>query len=106
MSFTGDGRYEVSLKNKLRDSVKNIHCLVIVCDTKGSPIDFDLLTYSGVIPGGLAKRVSAQVAASAEMLNTPEPRFPYRNPPMAATGRMEFRILYFEIVEGGGIGDK
>ena len=107
-SSTGNGSFSLSLRNNLRDAVRGVYCLAIFSGNDGGPIDIALVEFGGVIPAGLAKRVTGRVDESVEMLNTPEPRFPYRKPPVPAKGRIEFRVLYFDIVnpdEPAGKGD-
>jgi len=87
-----NGYFTFSLSNHLRDSVKNIHCLVIFYDNADNPIDFTLVKYSGQIPPGLAKRVEGKVEASVE-----EMLHPYHG--NRKGGRVEFRILDFQIIE-------
>jgi hypothetical protein len=84
------GGYTMSLRNKLRENVKNVYCLVIFYDTQGDPIDIDAVQYQGVIPAGLAKRVTSRVDGSIQKLTTA----------VGATSpqtKVEFRILDFEI---------
>jgi hypothetical protein len=78
--------YSFSLRNQLRESVKNVYCLVVFTDSKGSPIDIDVVRYSGVIPAGLAKRVKSRVEGSIGQLTK------------WSSSAVEFRILDFEIV--------
>ena len=60
------GKYSFSLRNQLRDNVKNVYCLVVFYDSQGSPIDVDVLEFSGVIPAGLARRVTSEVDESVQ----------------------------------------
>jgi len=80
------GSYSFSLHNKLRESVKNVRCLVVFRDAKGSPIDIDVVQYAGVIPAGLAKRTKSEVDPSIGVVTDWKP------------SSAEFRILDFEIV--------
>ncbi len=91
--FGFSGKYTLSFRNQLRDNVKNVHCLVIFYDAKGSPIDVDVVRYDGVIPGGLAKRVNSEVDKSLQDLTT-DTDAGAKSP----RTRVEFRILNFEIV--------
>jgi len=97
-STDGHGEFSLSLRNNLRDAVRGVYCLAIFCDKEGKPIDVALIEFRGTIPGGLAKRVTGRVEQSVEMLNTPDPKFPYRNPPLANKHPIEFRVLYFDLV--------
>ncbi|TYP00353.1 trypsin-like peptidase [Geothermobacter ehrlichii] len=85
------GEYAISLRNKLRDNVRNIYCLVIFYDSQGYPIDVDVVHHRGVIPAGLAKRVTSRVDGSVQKLTTPVGS-------MSPRTKIEFRILDFEIV--------
>ena len=92
LSFPYNGKYSFSLKNQLRESIKNVFCLVIVYDSQNSPIDLSVIKYPGVIPPGLAKRVSGRTDGSVQKLTTPR-----RN--ATPNTKFEFRILDFQIVE-------
>lgn len=86
------GEYSFSLRNKLRNPVENVFCLVVFYDRNGEPIDIDIVKYRGIIPAGLAKRVTSEVDDSIQELTTSEG---------SATPhtKVEFRILDFEIIE-------
>jgi hypothetical protein len=93
-SYAQMGDYSFSLVNKLRDPVRNVYCLTVFYDKQGTPLDVQVTHYSGVIPGGLAKRITGKVDQSVERLNAD-----IRNmPPHPPGGKIEFRILDFEIV--------
>jgi len=94
-SYSQNGDFSLSLVNQLRDTVKQVYCLVIFHDTKGSPIDMSVVQYPGVIPPGLARRVKGNVTDSSEKLNSPGGNLPPRKP----KGKVEFRILNFEVSE-------
>lgn len=91
--YTGlqSGEYAFSLRNQLRENVKNVYCLVIFYDAQNNPIDVDVVRYQGIIPAGLAKRVTSKVDGSVQKLTTA------RNT-MSPRTKVEFRILDFEIV--------
>ena len=55
-SVSIDLRYTFSLRNKLRENIKNIHYLVIFYDKSGDPIDVNIEVFSEIIPAGLARR--------------------------------------------------
>lgn len=86
------GNYSFSLRNKLRENVKNVSCLVIFYDRQAIPIEFDLVQYRGIIPGGLSKRVRSEVDRSVRTLTGGGLDKPSRT-------RIEFRILDFQITE-------
>ncbi len=99
-SIFANGEYSFSLVNKLREPVQKIYCLVVFHDVQGNPIDVAITGYSGIIAGGLAKRVKGQVDESVEKLNNPTPAFPYvPNPPRRPKGKIEIRILDFQIAQ-------
>ena len=56
--------YTFSLRNRLRESVRNVHCLVIFYDLSGDPIDIDVVEFQGPIYAGTAKRVKSNVSDS------------------------------------------
>jgi len=85
------GQYALSLRNQLRENVKNVHCLVIFYDAQGNPIDVDVVRYKGLIPGGLAKRVTSSVDGSVQRLTT---ALGSMNP----RTKVEFRVLNFDVV--------
>ena len=62
------GSYSFSLRNQLRDNVKNVYCLLVFRDSQGKPLDVDVVQFNGVIPAGLAKRVTSSVDASIGVL--------------------------------------
>jgi hypothetical protein len=81
------GFFTFSLRNQLRENVKNVYCLVAFYDLQGSPIDVDVVQYRGLIPPGLAKRVESKVHPSVGVLTK------WRS------SAVEFRILDFQIVD-------
>jgi hypothetical protein len=99
-----DGEFSFTLQNRLRDSVKNIYCLVVFYDRNDTPIDFAATHYKGTIPGGLGKRIAGVVDSSVKRLTTiPTPEnasesIPVFSYPAPAT-KIEFRVLDFEIDE-------
>ena len=86
------GDYSFSLRNQLRENVRNVYCLVIFYDTQGDPIDVDVVHFRDPIPAGLAKRVKSKVDDSVQELTT---RYGSKVPHT----KVEFRILHFEIME-------
>lgn len=102
-SITQSGDFSLSLHNRLRESVKDVYCLVIIYDPKGSPIDFALIQYNSSIPPGLAKRVKGRVEEVSEQLNSPPQggyhgAHPSWHPPRTPRSKIEIRILYFDII--------
>ena len=86
------GSYAFSLRNQLRENVRNVYCFVIFYDTQGDPIDVDVVHFRDPIPAGLAKRVKSEVDGSVQELTT---RLRSKTPHT----KVEFRILDFEIIE-------
>lgn len=86
------GSYAFSLRNRLRENVRNVYCFVIFYDEQNEPIDVDIVHFQGLIPAGLAKRVKSLVDRSTQKLTT---LFPSKTPHT----KVEFRILDFEIME-------
>jgi hypothetical protein len=114
--FTWDGliggQYSFSIHNLLRESVKDVSCLVIFYDKANSPVDFSQVTYSVTIPGGLSKRVTGMVGDSTRMLSSPPAQsdlaIPVTGWPTDSTRlqispppepKVEIRILNFQIVQ-------
>ena len=86
------GKYSFSLRNRLRESVRNVYCFVIFYDAQGDPIDVDVVQLRGPIPAGLAKRVDSEVHSSVQELTT-------RLGSKVPHTKVEIRVLDFEIVE-------
>ena len=84
------GDYALTLRNQLRENVRNVYCLIVFYDAEGSPIDVDPVRYEGTIPGGLAKRITSKVDGSVQKLTTARGS-------MSPRTRIEFRVLNFEI---------
>jgi len=80
------GQYSFSLRNQLRESVKNVYCLIVFRDVQGNPIDVDLFRFNGLIPAGLAKRVTSSVPGSIGVLTKWQ------------DSAAQVRILDFEII--------
>ncbi|MGQ9569613.1 MAG: S1C family serine protease [Thermodesulfovibrionales bacterium] len=86
------GNYAFSLRNQLSESVKDVYCLVVFYDRSDRPIDVDIVRYSGLVPAGLAKRVTSKVDGSVQKLTT---AYGSSTP----TTKVEFRILDFRIID-------
>ena len=86
------GSYAFSLRNQLRENVRDVYCFVIFYDAQGDPIDVDIVHLRDPIPAGLAKRVKSEVDGSVQELTT-------RQGAMSPHTKVEFRILDFEIIE-------
>ncbi len=85
------GEYTFSLRNKLRDDITDIYCLVIFYSKYDNiePIDFDIIHYNSIIPGNLAKRIGGAVDHSTVDFSTVSDEDIPR--------KVEFRILDFRI---------
>lgn len=94
-----DGHFSFSLFNRLRESIKNVHCLIVFYDQQGGPLDVQMIRYPGVIPAGLAKRITGRVDNSVERLNSHSNNSGYSPPPRSPKGKVEFRVLNFDISE-------
>ena len=86
------GNYSFSLRNRLRESVRNVYCFVIFYDVQNDPIDVDAVQLRGPIPAGLAKRVDSEVHSSVQELTT-------RLGSKVPHTKVEIRVLDFDIVE-------
>lgn len=97
-SASESGSYSFSLVNKLREPVRDINCIIVFHDVQGNPIDVSVKRFYGSLPPGLAKRVTGLVDESVEKLNTP-PAVPYVPPPRKPRGKVEIRVLGFQITQ-------
>jgi len=88
--YSQSGNYSFSINNRLRESVKNVYCLIIFYDNKQKPIEIDVVQFNGIIPGGLARRVTSKVHGSIQELTT--------STGTSTTKLIEFRVLDFRIV--------
>jgi S1-C subfamily serine protease len=89
------GGYTFSLRNALRNAVKEVYCLVIFYDAQDKPVDIDVIRYKGLIPGGLARRVEGMVDGSIRYLTN---SVPSGSPIFQPRTRYEFRVLDFRIL--------
>lgn len=92
-----DGGFTLSLKNNLDSTIRDAFVLVLFCDNSGDVIDFTVVTYSGLIPAGVGKRVQGEVDSSTKQLTTPVSRsnqFMYSDRPST---KLEFRTLGFTL---------
>lgn len=92
LAHAQSGYYSFSLRNQLRENVRNVYCLVIFYDAQGEPIEVDVVHFQDPIPAGLAKRVDSKVHNSVQELTT---RVGLKTPHT----KIEFRILDFGIIE-------
>lgn len=80
------GYYTFSVRNNLREPIKNIVCLVIFYARDGLPIEMEFVTIGGPIGGNLARRSPKSGRLSADEV---------RN----LTAKTEIRVLDFRLVE-------
>lgn len=96
-SPAGSLGYTFSLRNRLREDVKNVRYLVIFYDALGDPIDATFEEFPGIIPAGLAKRHKGSVSDfSVRNLAT---KYELSEFPTVKETYVKFRILDFETVE-------
>ncbi len=82
--------FSLSLRNRLREPIKNVLCLVVFFDKGGQPLDTAVIRFQGSIAAGLAKRVKGEVDGSVKILTSGSADAPKT--------KLEYRILYFDIV--------
>ena len=80
------GYYTFSVRNNLRQPIRDIYCMVIFYDNVGMPIETEFITISGRIEGRLARRSSR-----AGRLRPDEVR--------NLTAKTEIRVLDFRLAE-------
>jgi len=99
-----EGKYSLSLRNQLRENVKNVYCIVVFYDSQNNPIDVDVIQYQGIILAGLAKRVKSKVYESVQRLTAsgsrkkPTTMDEFRESRTNTDPWVEIRVLDFEIV--------
>ena len=101
-------KYTFSLRNHLRENVRNIRYLVIFYDQQGDPIDVTFEQFSEIIPAGLAKRSKGRVSDySVKKLATRVKKLDLTGGKLDFSGGsreiietwINFRILDYEIVK-------
>jgi hypothetical protein len=86
------GKFTFSLRNLLREAVKDVYALVVFYDSNNAPIDVAVVEYPGLIAPGLAKRIKGKVDGSVQKLTTPEES-------VTPSTTVEVRILDFALSE-------
>jgi len=86
------GKFTFSLRNQLRETVKDVYALVVFYDEHNAPIDVAVVKYTDQILPGLAKRVNGRVDGSVQKLTTPDGS-------VAPSTTVEIRILDFTLSE-------
>ena len=89
--------YTFSLRNRLRENVKNVRYLVIFYDELGDPIDVTFEEFSETIPAGLAKRHRGKISDNSVRKLSTRTEGTGLNKIIKET-YVKFRILDFEIV--------
>ncbi|HLP25722.1 MAG TPA: S1C family serine protease [Acidobacteriota bacterium] len=79
------GRYTFSVRNDLREPVRNVVCVVIFYGNDGLPIETEMVRIAGPVASKLAKRSGEQGRIEADQV---------RN----LTRRVEVRVIDFEVV--------
>lgn len=97
--YESDGNYTFTLRNQLREHIRNVYCLVVFYDNRGNPLDVDVINYKDTIPAGLGKRVTGSVNASIKRLTTPPSRDNQYLSSFAPATKVEFRVLDFKIMD-------
>jgi len=96
--FFIDGYFSYTIKNRLREPVKDVEGLFIFYDLNGNPIDFKKFSCTSTIPGGLGKRVNGRVDKSVKRLSTRA--LPGYNNSHDRPEKIEYRILSFDVIKG------
>jgi S1-C subfamily serine protease len=98
-SLANYGTFTFALKNRTKQTLKQIRGLAIIYGRDGSPADFTEFRFYGSLPPGLVRRCSGSFAASVKALTTsPSSQNQYMYSLTPST-RVEFRVLSFEIEE-------
>jgi len=87
-----NGAFTFSLRNRLRETVKDVYALIVFYDSNNAPIDVAVVEYPGLIPSGLAKRIKGKVDGSVQKLTTPDES-------VTPATTVEVRILDFTVSE-------
>jgi S1-C subfamily serine protease len=94
----GYSEFTFTVRNRLREAVKNIYCLVVIYDRNDDPLDFVVINYTSVVPGGLGKRIKGKFDGSVKKLTTPASQTNQFLASSAPNTKIEFRILDFQVV--------
>jgi len=95
----GDGHFSVSMRNNLDSNILNPVVLLMFHDADNEVIEYMVLSFKGIIPSGMAKRVKGDVDPSVKRLTTrisPENEFMYSERPYT---KLVFRTLSFSLEE-------
>lgn len=89
-------RFSITVRNKLREPVRNVRVLVVFYNQDNEPLDYSLIIYKGIIPPGLARRVRGEVDSSVQELTTGSVQAKIKKRPES---KVEYRVLYYEIAK-------
>jgi S1-C subfamily serine protease len=99
-SHADSGSFTFTLRNRTKQTVKNITGLAIIYGNDRNAVDFEEFTFQSQIPPGLAKRMTGAFAPSVKPLTTKpiskEYGYLYSRTPST---KVEFRILSFDVEE-------
>ena len=95
----GGSRFTFTLRNRSKQTVKNVKGLAIIYDRDGNPADFSEIRCNPSLPAGLAKRYSGRFDSSVKPLTTSVSPEDQRKYSLTPNTRVEFRVLSFEIEE-------
>jgi S1-C subfamily serine protease len=99
-SHADSGSFTFTLRNRTKQTVKNITGLAIIYGNDGNAVDFKEFTFQSQIPPGLAKRLTGDFAPSVKPLTTKpiskEYGYLYSRTPST---KVEFRVLSFDVEE-------
>ena len=80
------GYYTFSVRNNLREPIRDVVCLVIFYALDGLPVETEMVSISGPVGGNLAKRSQRSGRLEADQI---------RN----LTAKTEIRVLDFRLAE-------
>ena len=92
-----NGRFTITLKNNLDSGIRDPIMLLLFHDPRGEVVDFQLLTYNGLIPAHVGVRIDGKVDPSIKRLTTAISKdnpYMYSDRP---SGNIEFRTLFFTL---------
>jgi S1-C subfamily serine protease len=90
-----DGTFSLSVTNKLKEPIRDPVIMILFHDPSGRAIDYSVLSPKGILPAGIAKRITGGVDPSTKRLTTPispSNQFMYDDRPAT---KLEFRTLGF-----------
>jgi S1-C subfamily serine protease len=91
----GYGTFSLSVTNKLKEPIRDPVIMILFHDPSGRAIDYSVLRPKGILPAGIAKRITGEVDPSTKRITTPispSNEFMYDDRPAT---KLEFRTLGF-----------